>query len=278
MEKFEHVDAKLTLFRDAPDWNGPTMAVGKLGFKSAQAGADLLTTVANMARAEGARALIGPMEGDTWHSYRLITESDGRKPFLMEPTSGPHDLAAFQAAGFSQIGGYFSASVPLAEIAGLPAPKPMDDLTLSHWDGQNPEALFAQVHALSCRAFENNAFYKPISQQAFLSMYMPIVPMLRPELIQFAHNDAGEMTGFLFGIPNYAEGPTPENVILKTYASLHKGAGHRLSHAFYHAAYTAGYQQAIHALIHDDNLSALRSAANGAKVFRRYGLMGLRLD
>jgi hypothetical protein len=35
---------------------------------------------------------------------------------------------------------------------------------------------------------------------------------------------------------------------------------------------------AIHALIHDDNLSALRSATEGAHVFRRYGLYGLRLD
>jgi len=59
---------------------------------------------------------------------------------------------------------------------------------------------------------------------------------------------------------------------------LQKGAGQRLAHAFHSAARDLGYETAIHALIHDDNLSALRSAAEGAEIFRRYGLFGKRLD
>ncbi|MDJ0638403.1 MAG: hypothetical protein QNJ20_06190 [Paracoccaceae bacterium] len=277
METFERDGAKLTLYRDAPDWEGPTMAVAKLRFESVEAGAALLAEVAEHARAQGAAAVIGPMEGDTWHSYRVVAESDGRKPFLMEPTSGAHDLAAFEAVGFERIGGYFSASVPLAEIANAAPPKARDGLTITAWDGSNPEGLFAQVHALSCEAFAGNALYKPIGLGDFLAMYMPVVPMLKQELILFARDDAGALKGFLFGIPNYAEGPQPESAILKTYASLQKGAGHMLSAEFYRAAHGAGYKTAIHALIHDDNLSALRSAANGAEVFRRYALMGRRL-
>lgn len=278
MDRIEQNGASLTLYRDAPAWDGPTMAVAKPKFPSVEAGVDVLTAAAETARAEGAQALLGPMEGDTWHSYRLVTESDGRTPFLMEPTSGPHDLAAFEAAGFARIAGYFSAAVPLGEIAQAPPPPPRDDLTVTTWDGTDAEGLFAQVHALSCAAFAGNAFYKPISLDAFLAMYRPVVPLLKPELIFFAHDAAGTLQGFLFGIPNYAEGPKPDAAILKTYASRMKGAGHHLSTAFYRAAHAAGYTTAIHALIHDDNLSALRSAANGAEVFRRYALMGRRLD
>ena len=102
--------------------------------------------------------------------------------------------------------------------------------------------------------------------------------MLKKDLILFARDSSGTLKGFLFGLPNYADGPETGTVILKTYASLQKGAGHRLSDAFHRAAKDAGYTTAIHALIHDDNLSALRSAANGAEVFRRYALMGRRLD
>ncbi len=276
MEHLETEGAKLTLYREAPDWDGPAIAVAKPKFTSVEAGAAILNEAAEIAKLAGATGLIGPMEGDTWHSYRLVSDSDGRPAFLMEPTSGEHDLAAFEAAGFSQIGGYFSASVPLAEVASSTLAA-QDDLTLETWDGSDPEALFAQVHALSVRAFANNAFYKPISLDDFLAMYMPVVSVLKRELIFFARDSAGDLKGFLFGIPNYAEGPSPKAAILKTYASLQKGAGHLLSSAFYKAALQAGYDTAIHALIHDDNLSALRSAANGAEVFRRYALMGRRL-
>ena len=78
-------------------------------------------------------------------------------------------------------------------------------------------------------------------------------------------------------IPNYAEGPAAKSAILKTYASLERGAGQHLAHAFHTAALAMGFTTAIHALIHDDNESARRSAAEGATIFRRYELLGLRL-
>lgn len=278
MEVLENDGARLTLYRDGPDWRGPTMAVAGLKFTSEKAGAALLDTAAQIARTAGAGALLGPMEGDTWHSYRLVTKSDGSAPFLMEPKSGPHDLAAFEAARFDRVGEYFSASVPLSEATASAPANPQDDLKITTWDGQNPDALFTEVHALSCAAFAKNAFYKPISIDDFLPMYMPIVPLLKRDLIFFARDPAGALQGFLFGIPNYAEGPAPKSAILKTYASLHKGAGYLLSDAFYRAAQKAGYETAVHALINSENLSAMRSAANGAKIFRRYALMGRRFD
>lgn len=277
MEKLERPGASLIFYPDGPDWNGPTATVAKCKFETEEAGAALLADVAAKAKARGAQALLGPMEGDTWHSYRLVSESDGRAPFLLEPSSAAHDLDAFKAAGFDVVGQYFSAAVPLAGLAGQDLPK-IDGLTLETWDGSDPEGLFAQVHALSSEAFAGNAFFKPLGLADFLAMYMPIVPMLKPDLIFFARDAESDLKGFLFGIPNYAEGPKPKSVILKTYASLQKGAGHLLSTGFYRAAGLAGYETAIHALIHDDNLSALRSATNGAEVFRRYALMGLRLD
>jgi hypothetical protein len=116
------------------------------------------------------------------------------------------------------------------------APEPTDSFTIETWDGTGPEALFEQVYALSTEAFSRNAFYKPITRDAFLAMYMPLVPMLKKELIFFARRPDGTLAGFLFGVPNYAEGPAPRTAILKTYASLEKGAGRHLSHAFHTAA------------------------------------------
>ncbi|MBU2981678.1 hypothetical protein KO498_07595 [Lentibacter algarum] len=275
---FQAEGAKLTVFLDGPEWDGaPTATIGAFTCKAETAGADVLQQAITFARAQGLSRVIGPMDGDTWHSYRFVTESDGSPAFLLEPRETPMPLELFKVAGFTEISQYFSARVPLTQTA-LTKPASTDTFTIEPWDGTNPEALFNQVYDLSSEAFSQNMFYKPISREAFLAMYMPMVPMLKRELIFFARRPDQSLAGFLFGTPNFAEGPQPSSAILKTYASLERGAGQHLAYAFHKAAAAAGYDTAIHALIHDDNQSAERSAAEGADVFRRYGLFGLKLD
>lgn len=55
---------------------------------------------------------------------------------------------------------------------------------------------------------------------------------------------------------------------------LSRGAGQHLAYAFRNAGLANGYETAIHAVIRDDNSSAVRSAAEGAEIFRRYDLLG----
>ena len=277
MKTIQSDGAQLKIYCDAPDWNGKTMAVAQLEFESVGTGAALLEQAVKFASEQGAVSIIGPMEGDTWHSYRLPTEGNDTPAFFMEPTCGEHDLEVFKKAGFCSISNYFSASVPLCDVNCAVA-QPQEDLIVTAWDGNEAQSIFSEVHELSCEAFARNAFYKSIELKEFLSMYMPLVPYMKPELMFLARDSAGKLQGFLFGIPNHAEGENPDSVILKTYASLRKGAGYLLSSTFYAAAQDAGYKTAIHALMHDDNLSALRSATNGADIFRHYALMGRSLD
>lgn len=270
--------AKVTIYYDAPDWKGqPAAALGDFSCKTARGGTEIIARAIDLVRAKGIRQVIGPMSGDTWHSYRFVSETDGSAPFLLEPTNKPHELEVFTSAGFEKISGYFSARVTLAE-ATRNSPPATTEFEVETWNGKNPERLFKQVFDLSAQAFAKNAFYKPISEADFLAMYMPIVPMIKKELIFFARHPDDSLAGFLFGIPNYAEGPNATSVILKTYASLSRGAGQHLAYAFHSAGLANGYETAIHALIHDDNLSAVRSAAEGAEIFRRYDLLGLRLN
>ncbi len=266
----------LTIYRDAPVWSGRTAALGKFKCADVAAGADMLLSACDRLKSEGFQSIIGPMDGSTWHAYRLVLESDGSAPFLMEPQSKPHDFAAFEAGGFEVIERYFSARVAI-ESQAHDMPEPTDALSVETWDGTDPEGFFRDVHALSLKAFAGNVLYKPISEADFLAMYLPYVPMLVPDLILFARGAQNELAGFLFGLPNYAEGRTPSSVILKTYASLQKGAGGMLAQQFHATAHRLGFSHAIHALIHEDNLSATRSRQEGAGVIRRYGLMGRRL-
>lgn len=270
--------ASLTLHLDGPVWDGTTAAtIGTVAFRDPEAGARLLSQALARLRAAGRTRVLGPMAGDTWHAYRFVSETDGSPPFLMEPTNRPHEPAIFAAAGFTPVAHYFSARMALDRID--PAPPPATEaFSVNAWDGTAPEALIREVFALSRVAFAANAFYTPIPEEAFLAMYRPLMPMMRPDLIFLARRPDGALAGYLFAIPDYAEGPETKTVILKTYASLIPGAGRHLVHACHATARALGFQTVIHALIHDDNRSADRSRREGATLFRRYALLGLRLD
>jgi hypothetical protein len=270
--------AQAAIYHGGPTWEDATTAtIGDFNCDSAEEGRTLLRDICAELLEAGVDRVIGPMNGDTWHSYRLVLESDGSSPFLMEPQSGRIDLEAFESAGFDQIARYFSARAPTEEAIG-PAPGPLAGIEIANWDGSAPEDHFGEVHALSTQAFAKNAFYQPIRLEEFLTLYMPFVTMLKPELI-FTARDAksGELVGYLFGIPDYGSGPAPDTVILKTYASLRPGLGHHLAHKFHMRSLEMNFPSVIHALIHDDNRSADRSRRHGGEIFRRYALMGRRL-
>lgn len=271
--RIEVAGASLRLWREAPSWNGQrTAAVGEFACDDADAGARLLTETCAQLAAEGFQSVVGPMNGDTWASYRLVVESDGRGPFLMEPSNPSHFPAAFERAGWSQIARYASSEGPLPETAAPAADPP--GVTLSSFNLDQADTELAGLHRVSLAAFAGAFLYQPVSSDAFAAMYRPVLGQLDPELVVMARDEAGALQGFLFAIPDLAD-PRPDRaVILKTYASLRPGLGSSLARRFYAVAAARGYRRVIHALMHDDNLSARHSARLGAEVFRRYALWG----
>jgi hypothetical protein len=272
-EWLEGFGASLQMWRDAASWAGRrTVAVSAPACPDAESGAALLERVCALLKAEGFEAIVGPMQGDTWGAYRLVTWSDGSPPFAMEPGSPPYVLAAFEAAGFSPIERYLSARRPLGgePAAGDPPP----GVRLAPFDIAKADADLGRIHAFSLEAFARNPFSRAISSDRFLASYTPVLPAIDPDLVLLAEDEAGTLQGFLFGIPNFAEGPHPSSVILKTYASRVKGLGSWLARSFHARAAEKGYRSAIHALMHEDNLSATHSANLGAEIFRRYALFG----
>jgi hypothetical protein len=270
--------AACRLFREAPTWDGlRTAAVGGFRCDSPAAGERLLDDIGGVLRREGFQALLGPMDGDTWHRYRLVAESDGSPPFLMEPVSGPHDRAAFEANGFVPVSSYVSTRANLDDAIGPQAPVHVDGVAVTPWDGRNADMLIGGLFDMSAASFRRNAFFKPITRAAFLALYEPVLPAIDPRMVLFAHDNTGPV-GFLFGLPNRLEGERPRTAILKTYASAKRGVGHLLADAFHRAARDLGFIEVVHALMHVDNASLERSGRHAGKVFRRYALMGKRLS
>jgi len=265
--------ATASIYRDAPAWDGRrTATVGAIGFASTEAGTALLDRIANTLQAEGFEALIGPMDGDTWHRYRLVTESDGSAPFMLEPTSTVFDKPAFTTAGFAPISSYVSARARLADTIG-PEPVVLPGVVVTPWDGNDAERLISQLFNMSAGAFAGNHFFKPITLESFLALYRPVLPLLDPRHILFAHAEGGRLLGFLFGMPDRAA-PSRPAAILKTYASGQRGVGHLLADSYHRRALDMGFTEVIHALMHKDNASRERSTRHKANVFRRYALMG----
>lgn len=261
--------ASLRFYADGPAWDGvQSVALGALAFDDPAAGAALLAEA--VARADG-RPVLAPMDGDTWHAYRTVTQSDGSPPFLMEPAAHPHVAEALALAGFAAVAHYASTIMALDTPQAEPAP--VEGITVSPWDGQNAQPLLEQVFALAGGSFADKQFFKPITQGDFLGLYLPLLPLLDPRLVFLAKDESGAIVGFLLGFRDPA---VPGRAVLKTYAGTRRGVGHLLAHHFHQAAKALGCTHVIHALMHADNVSLVRSGQHGAKVFRRYALFGHR--
>ena len=269
-------EARATYHARGPDLDGaPAAALGRLKLPDEASGIALLNQACERAAENGAKALLAPLDGDTWHAYRVVTETDGSPPFLMEPTSGPHDLAALRATGFEPVASYLSTIASLDEAIAEPAP-PVDGVSIESWDGSDADALVADLYALSTHAFSGNPFFKPIDETAFSAIYRPLVPLLDPRHVLFARTDEGELVGFLFAMQDVSLRDGKRAVILKTYAATQRGVGFLLADTFHRRARDMGFGRVIHALMHEGNASRARSGLHGATVFRRYALMARR--
>ena len=267
--------ARCRVWPDGPSWdNDPAAAIGRLAFEIADAGAALLRLACTRLAEIGRQSVLAPMDGDTWHPYRAVTESDGSPPFALEPVSGVHDVEALIGAGFGPVSHYVSARAPVPE-PGLPPPD-VPGIIVRPWDGNGADALLERLYTLAAGSFADKSFFKPIGKDAFLALYRPLLGAIDPRLVMFAFGETGELAGFLFGLPDLAQGPAADTAILKTYASRRTGVGHLLAHAFHEQARDLGYSHVIHALMHVDNISADRSVKHGGSVMRRYTLFGRR--
>jgi GNAT superfamily N-acetyltransferase len=238
--------------------------------------------------AEGCALAIGPVDGNTWQRYRLITERGDEPPFFLEPDNPDEWPGQFTAAGFTPLAQYCSAlntdlTVDAARIDALERKVAALGITVKPLASERFDEEMRRVHALSVVSFRDNFLYTPIGEADFLAQYAPIRPYLRPNLVLLAEKD-GELMGFIFAIPNLAQaqaGRPIDTAIIKTMA-VHPdcagiGLGSLLMARCEQAACQAGFTRAIHALFHEDNRSG-RISGHSARIFRRYTLFARSLN
>ena len=281
--------ARCSLWRARDARGAPTTAglIGHYAALDADAGGELLEQALDRHRADGCERVIGPMDGSTWHRYRLVTERGTEPTFFMEPDNPDDWPAHFTNAGFAPLATYFSAlNTDLSRRDPRSYRRVVelerDGITLRTIDVGRLDTELAAIHELSLTAFAENLLYSPIGLDTFLASYTPIRPHLVPELVLLAER-GGQLVGFIFGVPDLMEprrGEPLRTMIVKSIA-VHpayggNGLGGLLWDYCQRAGGKLGFERVIHALMHETNRSLSISAHTGTPI-RRYTLYEKRV-
>jgi L-amino acid N-acyltransferase YncA len=263
-------------------------AIGHYWVQDADAARQLLNVAADRLAAHGCTLAVGPMDGNTWRSYRLLSERGDQPPFFLEPDNPDAWAGQFLDNGFTPLAQYYSAlsgdltveDPRLAEVARRLAD---DGILFRPLNPDRFEDELRSIYQLSLASFQQNFLYTPIGVDEFIAQYSNIKPHVRPELVLIAEKQ-GMPVGYVFGIPDLLQakrGQKIDTAIVKTVA-VHPqhgraGLGGLLVARCHEAARALGYQRAIHALMHETNKSR-RISGHTAHVFRRYTLFARALE
>ena len=265
-------------------------AIGHFEAMTGEGAKEILELACRRLKEEGDSYMIGPIDGSTWNSYRLVTYSDGSMPFLMEPQYKEGYSQWLEEAGFKPTYLYFSTKETIEETLGgetlllhnedskLAENKSSDDIIVEKVDLQQLEEVLDSIYEISIHSFKQNLFYKPIEREAFKTMYRSYQQFLVADLILVAKK-GDKPVGFIFSLPNYLDS-TRRSVVIKTIAVLpqyrQEGIGKKLYEAVTKEALKLEFRELITALIYKENNS--QRLCDGGKVIREYTLFRKELN
>lgn len=241
--------------------------------------------VRSLARKYRITRLIGPMEGNTWNSYRF-NDAEDRPRFYMEPYHHPYYPAQWKAEGFVPLARYASRIDRDLVVDQLAIRFKDEDLAVAGISVRPLNKAYllqelALIGQFSIDAFKDNFLYTPLSVQEFVMKYHRLGQLLVPRLVLLAVDKKDTLLGFILGIPDMFS-PDRTGLIVKSAArrkDAPSGLGTHLLRKLEQSAVDLGFTSAIHAFMHEDNTSARRSGATfGADPYGTYTLFEQRLD
>lgn len=232
----------------------------------------------------GHRRIIAPINGDTWHSYRLMSWSGGEPAFPFEPQNPLWYNDIYIEFGFKPLKTYRSdkfainvvlPSCPETGLSFCVGGEPMfesaktlyTDTKLSFRNYRDGDLKL--IYDMSLHGFDANFLYDNITFEEFSKLYQPILPMMDKELVVIAEADHVPV-GFMF---SFAAG---DRLILKTMAVLpeyrSKGIGAKMFHHILFTGQRKSLRTAIAALIAEGNNSHKIASKYGSEKIREYTL------
>ena len=159
-------------------------------------------------RDRGCRQIVGPMDGDTWHRYRLNTGPFDRPPFLMEPYNRPYYPSLWKAAGFTPLESYYSKHVKdmqpvIAQFERILERVRNNNYQLRRIAMSRFHDELRRLYRLSTAIFAGNYLYEDITEKDFFELYEPARSIIDPDLVWFATAPDGGDAGFVFAMHDY---------------------------------------------------------------------------
>jgi len=276
-------------WRSAPAY--PEHRVGLVGHYAADdaLAGPLLQLACDRLRAVGCTLAVGPMDGSTFNSYRLVTERGAEPAFFLEPDNPASWPGHFTSNGFAPLSHYYSAlqerlDAPYPRIAEVARRVQSAGVRVRPLDLADFERELRRVYPVVVAGFAHSVLGSRITEEAFVAQYRLLEPLLAPELAQIAETDE-RAVGFLLVLPDWLQARRGEKIdtaIVKTIAVLpeytKRGLSILLLERAQEHARALGYTRAIHALMHERNASRHLSAAYHGRVIRRYTLYQKALE
>jgi GNAT superfamily N-acetyltransferase len=261
--------------------------IGNYAAREAAAAVGLFQSACKQLAGQGCSMAVGPLDGNTWRRYRLLTERGTEPIFFLEPDNPDDWPMHFTSNGFTPLAQYYSALNSDLDVEDSRMPAQAEriaslDIQLRTFNLARFEEELRAIHGLSLASFTDNILYTPITEEDFVAQYRGVQPYVQPELVILAEQ-GGRPVGFIFAIPDLLQakrGQAIDTVILKTMA-VHPefrsvGLGGLLMARCQQTARRLGFRRAIHALMHEGNHSK-RISSHTAKIMRRYTLYGKEL-
>jgi len=281
--------AEVTVWwREVPPLAGERPGViGQFSAVHADDALAVLREACRMLRNAGCTVALGPMDGNTWRSYRFVTWRGSEPRFMLEPDQPDAWPGWWQDAGFAPREHYWSAvyqhleryDLRLDATAARLHRAGVKLLPLRHDDFAGE---LARIHAVSCAAFSRNVLFAPMPLEAFSAMYQRLRPLIGSGFSFIAeHQD--QPVGFIFALPDAEQaqrGEAIDTLVVKTLAVLpdriYAGLGKLLLERSQQAAHLQRFRRVILALMHQDSRSS--NLRTDAQVIRRYALFAKRLS
>ncbi|MDR2913335.1 MAG: GNAT family N-acetyltransferase [Tannerella sp.] len=210
----------------------------------------------------GHKRIIAPINGDTWHTYRLMNWSGDEPAFPFEPHNPLWYNDIYTEFGFKPLKTYRSDKFSIDVEPPL-----CTDTELSFRDYR--EGDLKLIYDISLHGFDANFLYDNITFEEFSRLYQPVLPMIDKELVVIAEIDNAPV-GFMF---SFAAG---DRLILKTMAVLpeyrSRGIGAKMFHHILFTGQRKSLRTAIAALIAEGNNSHKIASKYGSEKIREYTL------
>lgn len=288
-DRLSHARAACSLWwRRVPAVGAERLGViGHFTAETEASAAALLEEACRALHAKGCTLAVGPMDGNTWRRYRLLTERGSAPPFLLEVDNPIAWSAWWAKAGFETLATYRSTVNPSLDKPDARLERAAERMEalgvrVRPIDPARLEAELTLAFAVAKESFRNNFLYMPIEEGEFLEQSRGLEPLLREGLSALAFCGP-DPVGLIFAMPDLLQGKRGEpatDYLIKTIAVLpgrrYAGLGTVLMAHARELARARGLTRAIHALMHDDNHSTNCSAGH-TQTFRRYELFSRRL-